>query len=242
MAPSGAMWSMEIKERLLVHADLMIYDVLGSTEAGTMGSQIMTRAGVLGQGKSTAKFDKDPAMKVIDENNQEVVPGSGVIGRVIKDVSTGCFGYYKDESKTASTFITLNGIPNVLSGDMASVESDGSLSFVGRGSQTINSMGEKVFPEEVEEAIKTHASIDDCLVVGIPDEHFGQRVTAVASVRHGADRPTPDELIAYVKTKLSHYKAPKTVVLVDVVKRAPNGKADYPWAKATAAGALGVTL
>ena len=232
---SGAMWSLETKQRLLAHVDTMIYDALGSTEAGAMGAQIMTRAGAITQGGNTAKFQKDPGMKVIDENDVEVTPGSGVIGRVIKDVSDGCYGYYKDDVKTGATFLTLHGVPYVLSGDMASVEADGTLAFVGRGSQSINTMGEKVFPEEVEEAVKTHPAIDDCLVVGMPDDHFGQRVVAVASVHAGKVWPTPDEIIAHVKTKLSGFKAPKTVILVDAVRRAPNGKADYPWARETAA-------
>ncbi len=235
---SGAMWSMEIKERLLAHLDTMLYDALGSTEAGAMGAHVMTRAGVLTQGTSTAKFSKDVDMKVIDDNDVEVVAGSGVVGRVVKDVTRGCFGYYKDDMKTASTFLTIDGVRYVLSGDMASVEADGTLSFVGRGSQSINSMGEKIFPEEVEEAVKTHPSIDDCLVVGVTDERFGQRVVAVASVTAGGQRPTPDEIVAHVKTKLSGYKAPKNVILVDVVKRAPNGKADYPWAREIAAAVL----
>ncbi len=238
IASSGAMWSMENKRRLLAHIDTMLYDALGSTEAGSMGAQIMTRAGILGHGTSTAKFERDAKMQVIDEHNVAVKPGDGVIGRVIKDVSDGCFGYYKDDTKTAATFLTIDGVRYVLSGDMASIEADGTLTFVGRGSQCINSMGEKVFPEEVEEAVKTHPSIDDCLVVGVADERYGQRVVAVASVHHGSTRPTPDEIVAHVKTKISGYKAPKNVILVDAVKRAPNGKADYPWARETAAAAL----
>jgi acyl-CoA synthetase (AMP-forming)/AMP-acid ligase II len=115
-------------------------------------------------------------------------------------------------------------------GDWATVEADGTLILLGRGSQCINSAGEKIFPEEVEEAVKLHEAVVDCLVVGIPDEKFGECVAAVASVADGA-QITAAELRSFTKTKLSAFKAPKKIVLVAEVRRAPNGKADYKWAR-----------
>jgi len=146
-------------------------------------------------------------------------------------------GYFKDEAKSARTFRTIDGVRYSFPGDMAMVAADGSLVLLGRGSQVINSGGEKIFPEEVEEAVKRVAGVVDCLVVGIDDEKFGQAVTAVASLAEGAT-VTEAEVIAGVKRDLAHYKAPKKVVFVAHVPRAPNGKADYTTTKQLANDAL----
>jgi fatty-acyl-CoA synthase len=122
---------------------------------------------------------------------------------------------------------------------MAVVESDGTITLLGRGSNCINTAGEKVFPEEVEEAVKTHEAVADCLVFGVPDEKFGSRVVGVASVAGGAAPPKSDDVIAYTKTKLSSYKVPKQLVFVATVPRAPNGKADYVSARALFEAASG---
>jgi len=144
-------------------------------------------------------------------------------------------GYHKDETKSAATFRVIEGVRYSFPGDMAKVASDGSLILLGRGSNVINSGGEKIFPEEVEEAVKRVPGVIDCLVVGVDDERFGQAVNAVTSVELGApvDEAT---IIASVKTQLAGYKAPKRVIFVDEVPRAPNGKGDYPRAKAYARG------
>ena len=221
---SGAMLSAETKEALLDHAPhLVIIDALGSSE-GSMGSRIS-----VGRGSgTTAKFQMTPGSKVFDEDDREVVPGSGVVGRV---AATGTFlpiGYYKDPDKSAATFRTIDGVRYSFPGDMATVDADGTISFLGRGSQCVNTGGEKVYVEEVEEAIKTHPAVDDCLVFGVDDDRLGQRVAAVASTDGAV---TADELIAHCKTRLAAYKAPRELRVVEVVPRAPNGKADYATAR-----------
>lgn len=144
-------------------------------------------------------------------------------------------GYYKDPEKTAKTVREIDGSRWVFPGDFATVEADGTLILLGRGSMCINTAGEKVFPEEVEEALKSHDGVEDCLVVGLPDERFGEKVTAVASLRGDTSER---ELIEFCHGQIAGYKAPKHVLLVDHVQRAPNGKADYKWAKDTALSLL----
>jgi fatty-acyl-CoA synthase len=204
---------------------------MGSTE-GSMGTQITMK----GLPPQTAKFSQMPTTKVFTDDDREVQPGSGEIGKVAAGGSVP-FGYYKDPEKSAKTFRTINGVAYSFPGDLAMVAEDGSLILLGRGSQVINSGGEKIFPEEVEEAVKRVPGVQDCLVVGVEDEKFGQAVTAVASLAPGQ---TVDEatIIAGVKSQLSGYKAPKRVVFVSSVPRAPNGKADYKTAKTMATDAL----
>jgi fatty-acyl-CoA synthase len=146
-------------------------------------------------------------------------------------------GYFKDPEKSARTFRVIEGVRYSFPGDYATVNEDGSINLLGRGSQVINTGGEKVFPEEVEEAVKRVPGVHDCLVVGVPDEKFGEAVTAVCSLTQGA---TVDEsaIVAGVKAQLAGYKAPKRVVFVADVPRAPNGKADYPAARQLAIDAL----
>lgn len=224
---SGVMWSTEVKEGLLRRLDVLLYDALGSTE-GSMGATVSTRAGI----GTTARFTSSPNVKVITPDGRVVQPGSDEMGMVA--AVTAAHGYFKDPEKTARTFRVIDGVPHSLPGDWAKVAPDGTLELLGRGSNCINTGGEKVFPEEVEEAVKSHPLVDDCLVVGVPDERFGERVVAVASLRAGA-QATPDDVVAHVATRLARYKLPREVVLVDVVRRAPNGKADYRWARDTAA-------
>jgi 3-oxocholest-4-en-26-oate---CoA ligase len=146
-------------------------------------------------------------------------------------------GYFKDPDKSARTFRTIDGVRYAFPGDLAQIAADGTLILLGRGSQVINSGGEKIYPEEVEEAVKRATGVVDCLVVGVDDERFGQAVTAVASTADGAD-PSEAEVIATVKQQLAGYKAPKRVIFVPVVPRAPNGKADYATARELAVAAL----
>ena len=142
-------------------------------------------------------------------------------------------GYYQDETKTAATFRVIGGVRFTFPGDFAKIGADGSLILLGRGSVCINTGGEKVYPEEVEEAFKAHPDIYDCLVVGVPDPRFGERVTAVLSLCEGRSL---DEavLLDYARTRVAGYKLPRRLIVVDEVQRAPNGKADYKWAKARA--------
>ena len=168
--------------------------------------------------------------QVFDENDNPVEPGSGTIGFVAATSPITPLGYYKDPEKSARTFREIGGVMYTIPGDMALVEADGSITLLGRGSNCINTGGEKVYPEEVEEAVKTHPAVDDCLVFGIDDERFGQRVVGVASVRAGAELQ-PDQVIAHTRAHLSAFKCPRELVLVDRVPRAPNGKADYVTAR-----------
>jgi len=174
---------------------------------------------------------------VFDAMDREVTPGSDEVGMV---GSTGGaqMGYYKDETKTAATFREIGGVRYTFPGDFARIAADGSLILLGRGSVCINTGGEKVYPEEVEEAFKAHPDIFDCLVVGVPDPRFGERVTAVLSLCQGSQL---DEaaLLDFARTRVAGYKLPRRLVLVREVQRAPNGKADYKWAKSTALAAEG---
>jgi fatty-acyl-CoA synthase len=221
------MWSTEIKQGLLRHHDMVLADVMGSTEGG-MGSSVMTREAAA----STAKFELNEGVAVITDDDRMVQPGSGEMGKI----ATSSFvplGYYKDPEKSAATFREVNGVRYSFPGDYATVEADGSITLLGRGSVCINTAGEKVFPEEVEEAVKRHECIEDCLVVGLPDERFGERVVAVASIYENA-KVSPDDVMGFTAEHLAGYKQPRQVLLVEEVRRAPNGKADYKWAKAFA--------
>jgi len=228
---SGVMWTTEVKQALLDWHGFVLIDAMGSTE-GSMGSSVTTR-GNIGQ---TAKFTKNPTTKVFTEDGREVEPGSGEAGMVAAGGNVP-IGYFKDPAKSAATFRTIDGVRYSFPGDWATVEADGSLTLLGRGSNCINTAGEKVYPEEVEEAVKTHPDVVDCLVVGVEDEKFGQRVTGVASLRPGSDLDG-ETLRAYTREKLAGYKVPKQLFIVDRVRRAPNGKADYQWARETVEAAL----
>ncbi|WP_373491221.1 acyl-CoA synthetase [Parasphingorhabdus sp.] len=227
MGSSGVMWSAEVKRGLLTHLPHMaIVDSMGSTE-GSMGVSITTAENV--DTDQTAKFDMNPTTKVLTEEGKPVTPGSGEMGLICNGGMVP-LGYYKDEAKSAETFRTFDGVRYSIPGDFATVEADGSITLLGRGSACINSGGEKIFPEEVEEALKTHESVYDCLVIGLPDERFGQKVTAILSMADGA-RFDEAALAAHVRTRLADYKAPRAFVLVDEVPRAANGKAGYKAAK-----------
>ncbi|MDY7100531.1 MAG: AMP-binding protein [Actinomycetota bacterium] len=226
MISSGAMFSMDVKQGLIKHLpNLAIADVLGSTEGG-MGQSITTAETMA----ETAKFALSATAKVFTDDGREVTPGSGEVGMVANGGLTP-IGYYKDPEKSARTFREVDGVRYSFPGDMAMVEADGTLTLLGRGSNCINTGGEKVFPEEVEEALKGHPAVDDALVVGVPDERFGSRVVAIASLSPGAVAE-PAEIVADARTRLASYKLPRELRLVDHVPRAPNGKADYPAARA----------
>ena len=231
ISSSGVMFTTEVKQALIDRIEqLIIVDAMGSTE-GSMGTQITMK----GVPTETAKFTKGPETKVFKEDNTEVVPGSGEIGMVAAGGAVP-IGYFKDPEKSARTFRTIDGKRYSFPGDLAQVAEDGTLILLGRGSQVINTGGEKVYPEEVEEAVKRVDGIVDCLVVGVDDEKFGQAVTAVASRADGVDIDK-EAVIASVKQELAGYKAPKNIVFVDSVPRAPNGKADYKTAKSLAESA-----
>jgi fatty-acyl-CoA synthase len=225
---SGVMFSREVKLGLLEFADLTIADAMGSTE-GSMGSSTVSRAAPPGE---TARFETNPTTKVFNDRDEEVAPGSDEVGMIANGGFTPV-GYYKDPEKSARTFRTIAGHRYSFPGDFAKVAADGSLILLGRGSVCINTGGEKVFPEEVEEALKAHDDVYDCLVVGVPDDRFGERVAAVLSAMPGR-RLDKDALIAFARARLAGYKAPREIIEVPEVRRAANGKADYPWARSMA--------
>ncbi len=225
MMSSGAMFSAEVKAGLLEHApNAVIVDYIAATE-GAMGASISMRGNIA----PTGRFTPLPHVKVVDADGNRVEPGSGVVGVVVIG-GAGPDGYHNDAAKSAATFPEIDGQRVAVLGDHATIEADGSIALLGRGSQCINTGGEKVFAEEVEEALKRHAGVDDCLVIGVDDERFGQRVVAVAS-RAPATAASVDEVIAATRDLLAGYKVPRDLVWVDSVPRAPNGKADYRGAR-----------
>ncbi len=222
MMSSGAMWSEEIKQGLLeVNANMVLIDAFSSSEALGMGSSISTAKAT----RSTAAFTLGPTVIVLDEQGNRVEPGSDTIG-MIGVGGRNPIGYYKDEVKSAATFKEIDGIRYSIPGDFARVLADGSIQLLGRGSQCINTAGEKVFPEEVEEALKTHDAVADACVVGIADERFGERVVAAVELHDGKSAEI-EELISHVKSRLAHYKAPRQLRLVKTIGRSPSGKMDY---------------
>jgi acyl-CoA synthetase (AMP-forming)/AMP-acid ligase II len=230
---SGVMWSLEVKKGILEHMPgAILMDGFSSSEALGMGVSLMAGSAEV----QTAKFTLGDRCRVFDEHDNPVEPGSGVPG-IVALGPPNPVGYYKDEEKTARTFRMIDGVRYSIPGDWCLVESDGTLTLLGRGSACINTAGEKVFPEEVEEALKTHPSVEDALVVGLPDEKWGQAVTGVVrlSEGHGLDE---DALRVHVRQALAGYKTPKRIVATDEPLRASNGKADYPTAKTIAETAL----
>jgi acyl-CoA synthetase (AMP-forming)/AMP-acid ligase II len=226
---SGVIWAATSKAGLLRHnARLIMIDSLGSSEAIGMANNTTTADGA----GETAKFTLTEHTKVLTDDGREVVPGSGERGRVALRGRTPV-GYYKDPEKSASTFVTFDGVRWSIPGDFAEVEADGTVKLLGRGSQCINTGGEKVYPEEVEEALKHHPTVADAAVVGLPDERFGEAITALVEPHVGAVIDEA-ELIAHVKQHLAAYKAPKRVLVIDTIGRAANGKLDYKRLKAEA--------
>ena len=229
LASTAALFSTSLKEKFLeLLPNRVITDSIGSSETGFGGTSIVAK-GQSHTGGPRVTIDKNT--KVLDEDGNEVVPGSGVRG-IIAKCGHIPVGYFKDEKKTAETFRTYNGVRYAIPGDYAEVEADGSVTMLGRGSVSINSGGEKIYPEEVEAALKGHPDVFDALVVGVPDERFGQRVAAVVQAREGT-RPSLADLDAHVRTEIAGYKVPRSLWLVDEVKRSPAGKPDYRWAKDT---------
>jgi len=223
---SGVMFSAPLKERLLDLHSCTILDALGSSEGTGMGKQVTSRRR---KDTGTARFFLGEHTRVLTENGEEVEPGSNMTGKLALGYPLPV-GYYKDPEKTEATFPTINGRRWSIPGDWASVEKDGSITLLGRGSECINTGGEKVFPEEVEEALKINPLVVDCNVVGISDERWGQAVTAVVEIKTGATLEEA-ELLTEVKERLAGYKVPKSVIFVEKLKRGPNGKADYRWAR-----------
>ena len=224
----GGVFSPAVQQALkdaIPHVTVM--DSYGASETGA--------GGVSAEG-GARRFIVSPELQVLDEDLRPIAPGTEQIGQLAR---TGHIplGYYKDEEKTAKTFpVDADGRRWSVPGDSASVDADGVVTMLGRGSQCINTGGEKVYPEEVEEALKEHAAVYDALVVGLPDPRWGERVVAVVQRRPGTD-PTLEDLSTHCREFVAGYKVPRAVTFVDQVKRSPSGKADYRWAKEVAADA-----
>jgi 3-oxocholest-4-en-26-oate---CoA ligase len=234
---SGCMWSQENKQGLLRHMpDAALVDSFSSSEAIGMGASESRQ----GEEARTARFAVSETCAVFTEDGRRVQPGSGERGMTAVSGHLP-LGYYKDPEKTARTFPMFEGRRWCMPGDWAMVNADGTLEVLGRGSVCINTGGEKVFPEEVEEALKRHPAVRDAVVVGLPDPRFGERICAVVELVPGAAEPTLGDLAVHVKGSLADYKAPRNLVLVESVGRAPNGKVDYKAAKAYAAAELAVS-
>jgi 3-oxocholest-4-en-26-oate---CoA ligase len=227
LASTAALFSPSIKEKLLeLLPNRVITDSIGSSETGFGGTSIVAKDAPHSGGP---RVTIDHRTVVLDDEGNEVKPGSGVRGLIAKKGNIPV-GYYKDEKKTAETFRTINGVRYAIPGDYAQVEEDGTVTMLGRGSVSINSGGEKIYPEEVEAALKAHPDVFDALVVGVPDPRYGQHVAAVVQARPGF-RPSLSELDSFVRSEIAGYKVPRSLWLVDEVKRSPAGKPDYRWAK-----------
>ena len=236
---SGVMWARETKEGLLRHNPrLIMVDTLGSSEAIGMASNVSTSESI-GDASSTARFTLGPNTRVVTEDGRDVVPGSGERGRVALRGRTP-IGYYKDAEKSAATFQIINGVRYSIPGDWAQVDADGTVILLGRGSQCINTGGEKVYPEEVEEVIKTMPEVLDCAVVGVPDERFGEAICALVEGVDDHDIAS-SAVIDHVKHRLAGYKAPRHVISIDSVGRAVNGKLDYRSLRTHALDVLGLS-
>lgn len=222
VSSSGMMWSPAVKARLLAHApSVLMIDFLNSSEASGLGRSLTSAR----KSEAGARFTLGENALVLDDDDTPMPPGSTRPGRLAVRGHVP-LGYYKDPVKTAATFPTIGGVRYAVPGDYALVEPDGSITLLGRGSVSINTGGEKVFPEEVEEAVKTFPAVRDAVVVGVPDPRFGQAVAAVVELVAGGtiDR---DTLLAHLRGRLAPHKLPRIVVPVDTIGRAPNGKADY---------------
>ncbi len=230
MASSAALFSNSIKEKFLeLLPNRMLTDSIGSSETGFGGLSVVTK-GEEHTGGPRVKIDASTA--VLGEDGHPVEAGSGVKGLLARRGHIP-LGYYKDEAKSAETFKEIHGIRYSIPGDYAQVEADGTVTMLGRGSVSINTGGEKVFPEEVESALKSHPEVFDAIVVGMPDDRLGHKVAAVVQPR-GDVHPSLADLDAYARKEIAGYKVPRAVWFVDEIKRSPAGKPDYRWAVAQA--------
>jgi acyl-CoA synthetase (AMP-forming)/AMP-acid ligase II len=229
LSSAGAIFSQTVKDALsALLPNVAMMDNFGASETGFQGTGK--------EGSSPDKglrFTVNDRTTVLDDDLKPIVPGSGKIGRVAQRGHVP-LGYYKDEVKTKESFVTIDGVRHVLLGDAATIEEDGTIAVLGRHSVCINTGGEKVYPEEVEAALKAHPAIYDVVVTGVPDERFGQRVTALLQIRDESTAPTLAEIEEHCSTRVSRYKVPRLLFVVSEIQRSPSGKADYPWAAATA--------
>ncbi|MGW1893869.1 acyl-CoA synthetase [Streptomyces sp. NPDC002004] len=233
VSSSGAILSETVREQFLALCPhVLLLNNFGSSESGFNG----TATDDSGAGNGF-RLRVNARTRVVDPVTHEPV-AAGEAGRIAQCGHVP-LGYYNDPGKTAETFFRKDGERWVLLGDMATVDGDGVVTVLGRGSQCINTGGEKVYPEEVEQALKSHPDVYDALVAGVPDATWGNRVAAVVQLRRGAPRPSLEAVQAHCRTRLAGYKVPRRLVITDRIQRSPSGKADYRWARAMAAGAAG---
>ncbi|MGA0028092.1 MAG: AMP-binding enzyme, partial [Steroidobacteraceae bacterium] len=220
----GAVFSQAVQQSLKVSLPrLVTASSLGSTEAGTLGAGAADGEGLM-------RFPPRPDIHVVADGQRLAAPGeTGVLARS----GPMPLGYFGDPVRTASTFVEIEGQRLSLTGDVARLETDGSVTVLGRGSSCINTGGEKVFPEEVEQALKSHAAVLDALVVGLPDPRWGERVVAVVALREGVE-VTVEALQEHCRHHVAGYKLPRAIVFAPEVARSNTGKPDYAWAKETA--------
>jgi acyl-CoA synthetase (AMP-forming)/AMP-acid ligase II len=229
---SGAVVSPRVKDDLMARIPgAFIYDTYGSSESGTFAKSTSGSGNTPTQGR----FAPGKDAVVLDDDLRPVKPGSGVVGRLARGGAVA-LGYYNDPDKTATTFPVIDGVRYIVTGDHATVEQDGTIQMLGRGSACINTGGEKVYPDEVEAALKTHPDIADAMVVGLPDERFGERVVALVVVR---SNDLPADLEPHVRRQVAGYKVPRQVFAVEAVERFPSGKPDYAWARERASSLAG---
>ncbi|MGH9080137.1 MAG: acyl-CoA synthetase, partial [Acidimicrobiales bacterium] len=224
---SAALFSAPVKDEFFRHfPNIIIVDAVGSSESGNNGMVIM--------GKDNTAMKSGPTVSVLgntvvfDDDLKPVAPGSGVVGKIARsgDIPVG---YYNDPVKTAEVFVSVDGVRYVIPGDFATVEEDDSITLLGRGSVSINSGGEKIFPEEVESAVRSHPEVFDAIVVGAPDDRWGQRVAAIIQPR--ADKhPTLEDIQVHCRHAIAGYKVPRQLHVVETIVRSPSGKPDYRWA------------
>jgi len=229
---SGVTWSPETKRGLLAHLPhVLLIDSLGASEG------IMTRTETRdGDDIAPARFRASERVVVVSDAGELAQPGDGVIGMLGVGGAIP-LGYYKDPEKTAATFRTVGGRRYSIPGDYATVEVDGTIRLLGRGSACINTGGEKVYPEEVELALRSHPDVFDCVVVGVPDDRWGEMVVALVHAREGHTIDA-DTLSAHCRESLAAYKVPKRMIVVDSLGRSPAGKADYKQLRELAADRL----
>ena len=230
-ASGGALLSPSSKEQIAaLLPGVITIDGYGSTETGVSGSRARMPGGAI---DDSARIPASDAVRVVDDEFRPVEPGGGTVGQLVRRGRLP-LGYHNDPEKTAATFVTVDGERWARSGDTATVEADGTIVLLGRGSVSINTGGEKVYPEEVERVVKDHPAVFDAVVVGVPDERWGERVVAVVATRPGAGVAL-DELQSHCRDRLAGYKVPRALVEVATVERSPTGKPDYAWARRVAA-------
>jgi acyl-CoA synthetase (AMP-forming)/AMP-acid ligase II len=227
LSSTAAVFSPDVKETFFRHfPNLLMTDAIGSSESGANGIVVVKSGETAMRGGPTVTAVRDSV--VLGDDLKPMEPGTGEVGRLARSGNIP-IGYYKDPVKTAEVFLEVDGTRYVMTGDLALLEADGSISLLGRGSVSINTGGEKVFPEEVEAAVKSHPDVYDATIVGVPDARWGQRVAAVVKARDGA-APALESIQEYCRSRIAGYKVPRELHLVDDFVRSPAGKPDYRWA------------